>query len=176
MRRDSFRTRETVDDASDDELGDVLGAALDGGSDDPDDGGNFHGALAAELVGEEAGTQGTDERASGHGGGDLGGRNQPGSSWTAAGEAGTYTALEIRTRVVEVLDILLGTNPRAHRTGERKTSESEAWRRATGQMPGIEGGAPDIEAEERASNGAEAGEDCEMPLAEGPGSETGGEG
>lgn len=72
---------QAVDEAAHDEHADVLRGAHNDRSHAPNDGADLDGLLPTEDVGEKAGDEGTDEGATGHGGGDP---TLRGRQWTGA--------------------------------------------------------------------------------------------
>lgn len=97
-------------------LSDILGTALDHGTDDPDDGRGHQRHSAAKVIGEETGANGTAERTGGHGSGNL---RELATPTTAAGQ--TYASLKGRGRMIEVLEVLICADPRAHGTARVST-------------------------------------------------------
>lgn len=116
-------------------MGHVLGATLKDCANDPNHGSEFENASSPEAVTDPAGSDGANETACGHGGGDA--------------------ALLRGTRVPKVLKILVATCGRRTRLGGVFRR-----RRDRGQMqhtdPSAHGG--DIETEKCPSNRAKAGQ------------------
>lgn len=133
-------TGETADDPPAEQLRHVLRAALHRGANHPDHRGDLERAPAAEDVGDEARADGADERAGRHGGGDLSRAREPpavylqGQTGVGSGHLAAYSSLQSRAGRVEVVEVLVGADPGAHRA--------------------------DVEAEEGAADGAKGGEDC----------------